>query len=130
MTTTRPQLTVEGSDDGVNWKEYVFKWNPGDVNRRPEFTTPHMPRLDWQMWFAALGDESGNPWIANFLARLLEGSPAVLDLLQGNPFPDHPPMFVRAVLYDYRFTNSQTRRETRAWWTRDRTSVYYQLQRD
>jgi lipase maturation factor 1 len=130
MTTTRPQLTVEGSDDGVNWKEYVFKWNPGDVNRRPEFMAPHMPRLDWQMWFAALGDESSNPWIANFLARLLDGSPAVLGLLQSNPFPDHPPRFVRAVLYDYRFTNRQIRRETGAWWVRERTGVYYQLQRD
>src|ERR1043165_1362206 len=54
MTTKRPEIIVEGSDDGMTWIPYAFRWKPGDVRRRPEFTGPHMPRLDWQMWFAAL----------------------------------------------------------------------------
>jgi hypothetical protein len=129
MTTVRPEIIIEGSDDGQTWKPYTFKWKPGDPNRRPEFTTPYMPRLDWQMWFAALGDTSNNPWIVLFLNRLLEGSPPVLRLLESNPFPDHPPRAVRAVLYVYRFTDFSTRRSTGAWWHRQRIGIYCQLSR-
>jgi predicted DCC family thiol-disulfide oxidoreductase YuxK len=71
MTTRRPEIVVEGSDDGRTWKEYEFRWKPGDVRRRPGFVAPHQPRLDWQMWFAALGSLEENPWFLNFLARLL-----------------------------------------------------------
>jgi predicted DCC family thiol-disulfide oxidoreductase YuxK len=126
MTTTRPEIIIEGSDDNVTWKPYAFKWKPGDINRRPEFTTPHMPRLDWQMWFAALGDVNSNPWIFSFLHRLQEGSKPVLDLLQTNPFPDHPPKYIRAVLYDYQMTDFPTRRSTGAWWRRRPLGIYYQ----
>ena len=77
----------------IDWKPYAFKWKPGDLDRRPEFMIPHMPRLDWQMWFAALGDADSNPWFILFLQRLQEGSKPVLDLLQTNPFPDHPPKY-------------------------------------
>ena len=81
MTTERPEIVVEGSDDGETWAPYVFRWKPGDVDRRPRFTTPHMPRLDWQMWFAALaGDCRSQRWFFAFEQRLLEGSPDVLGL--------------------------------------------------
>jgi len=126
MTTQRPEIIIEGSDDGVNWKAYGFKWKPGDVHRRPEFTTPQMPRLDWQMWFAALGDVNNNPWLVLFLQRLQEGSEPVLNLLQTNPFPDHPPKFIRAVLYDYQMTDFATRRATGAWWRRQWLGIYYE----
>jgi predicted DCC family thiol-disulfide oxidoreductase YuxK len=125
MTTQRNEIIVEGSDDGVEWKEYQFRYKPGDVDRAPVFTTPHMPRLDWQMWFAALGDAQSNPWFENFMIRLLEGSPPVTKLLAYDPFPDHPPRYLRAVLYDYHFTTAAERRATGAWWTRKEVGIYF-----
>ena len=116
MTTERPEIDLQGSEDGIVWKSYTFRWKPGDVMRRPEFCTPHLPRLDWQMWFAALGgDCRSQSWFLAFEQRLLEGSPAVLGLLGENPFPDHPPRFLRARLYSYRFT----RKGDQAWWKRE-----------
>src|SRR5262249_16933832 len=99
MTTERPEIIVEGSDDQTTWKSYEVRWKPGDPLRRPRFVAPHQPRLDWQMWFAALSSFEENPWFQNFLIRLLQGSPPVLRLLEKNPFPDRPPRYVRAVLY-------------------------------
>ncbi|PYJ87588.1 MAG: membrane protein [Verrucomicrobia bacterium] len=124
MTTTRPEIVVEGSNDGVIWLPYEFKWKPGELKRRPAFVAPHQPRLDWQMWFAALGDYRREPWFMNFLVRLLQGSPEVLALLQKNPFPDPPPRSVRAVLYEYRFTDVATRRATGEWWRRECKGLY------
>ncbi len=119
MTTSRPEIVVEGSDDGVNWKAYEFKYKPGDLTRRPGFVEPHQPRLDWQMWFAALGNYQQNPWFLNFCARLLQGSPQVLALMEKNPFPNAPPKYIRAVVYDYHFTGNATRRKTGEWWRRE-----------
>jgi hypothetical protein len=124
MTTTRPEIIVEGSDDGKTWKPYEFVWKPGDPSRRPRFTGLHMPRLDWQMWFAALGTRRENTWFVSFLFRLLQGSPEVLSLLDRNPFPDRPPRYVRAVLYDYRFTDFATQSERGTWWRREAISLY------
>jgi hypothetical protein len=116
MTTTRPEIVVEGSDDDKNWKPYRFRWKPCELDRRPRFAVGHLPRLDWQMWFAALaGDCRSAPWFIRFEHKLLEGSPAVLGLLRENPFPAHPPRFVRARLYLYRFTSWGSA----DWWTRD-----------
>jgi len=124
MTTSRPEIIVEGSNDGTSWLAYEFKHKPGDVKRCPGFVAPHQPRLDWQMWFAALGTSRQNPWFMNFCARLLEGSPEVLALLDKNPFPDKPPRFIRAALYDYRFMNFAERRATGAWWKREERGLY------
>ena len=124
MTTERREIVVEGSNDGTNWLAYEFKYKPGDVNRRPAFVAPHQPRLDWQMWFAALGDYRQNPWFANFCERLLQGSPEVLALLEKNPFPGHPPRYIRAELYDYHFTSFAERRATGAWWKREFIGEY------
>src|SRR5262249_53081004 len=82
ITTDRPEIIVEGSDDGVNWLAYEFKWKPGGVDRAPRFVAPHQPRLDWQMWFAALGYCETNPWFVRFVIRLLEGSKPVSGLLK------------------------------------------------
>jgi hypothetical protein len=87
MTTKRPEIVIEGSLDGETWKAYEFKWKPGGLKRAPEFVAPHQPRLDWQMWFAALGGYWQNRWILQFMTRLLEGAEPVLRLLGTNPFP-------------------------------------------
>ena len=124
MPPSRPEVVIEGSDDGVAWLEYVFKYKPGDVNRRPTFVAPLQPRLDWQMGLAGLVDYRRNPWIGNFCLRLMQGSPGVLALLERNPFPDAPPRYLRAVLYEYHFTDPGTRRKTGAWWRRERKGDY------
>ena len=124
MTTIRHEIVVEGSDDGTNWLPYEFKYKPGDVNGRPRFIEPLQPRLDWQMWFAALGDYRQNPWFVNFCARLLQGTPDVLALLARNPFPDRPPRFIRAKLYDYHFTNFHEYRAAGTWWKRELVGDY------
>jgi predicted DCC family thiol-disulfide oxidoreductase YuxK len=124
MTTRRPEIIVEGSDDGRTWRPYEFRWKPGAVERRPRFVAPHQPRLDWQMWFAALETCEENPWLVNFLGRLLQGEPAVLRLLATNPFPAGPPRYIRTLLYDYRFTDWQMRRSTGAWWRRELQGPY------
>ncbi|HET7293459.1 MAG TPA: lipase maturation factor family protein [Vicinamibacteria bacterium] len=117
MTTERPEILVEGSRDGVEWRPYAFRYKPGDPRRAPAFVAPHQPRLDWQMWFAALrGSCEGAPWFHRFAERLEEGSPPVLALLDGNPFPEGPPARIRARLQDYRFTRWEERERTGAYW--------------
>jgi len=118
MTTLRPEIIVEGSHDGYEWKAYEFKYKPGDLGRKPRFVAPHQPRLDWQMWFAALSTVNNNPWFVNFCKRLLDGSPPVLALMAHNPFPDAPPKFLRARVFLYEFTDPATRKQTGKWWTR------------
>ena len=124
MTTDRREIIIEGSNDGVKWLAYEFEYKPGDVQRRPAFVAPHQPRLDWQMWFAALGDYRQNPWFVDFCERLLHGSPDILALLAKNPFPEHPPRYIRAEFYDYHFTNFAERRKSGAWWKRELIGEY------
>lgn len=124
MTKTRPEIVIEGSKDGREWLAYEFKWKPGDTSRRPAFVAPHQPRLDWQMWFAALGDYRGNPWILRFMQRLLEGSPAVLALLDKDPFAGERPRYLRALRYDYRFSDPDSRRSGEGWWVREKKGLY------
>ncbi len=124
MTTTRNEIVLEGSRDGLEWKAYEFRDKPGDPRRPPAFVAPHQPRLDWQMWFAALGTYQDNPWFLRLCARLLEGSPDVLALLASNPFPEAPPRYLRAALYTYHFTDPATRRASGAWWRREARGLY------
>ncbi|MCK6456768.1 MAG: lipase maturation factor family protein [Phycisphaerae bacterium] len=124
MTTGRPEIVLQGSRDGLHWQAYEFRWKPGDVRRRPGFVEPHQPRLDWQMWFAALRAPNHPPWFVRFVRRVLDGSPDVLHLLGTNPFPDSPPQYLRAQLYQYRFTTIEERRKTGEWWHRERIGDY------
>jgi len=124
MTTTRPEIMIEGSDDGETWLPYEFKYKPGKLDRPPTWVAPHQPRLDWQMWFAALGDYRGNPWILQFMARLLEGSPEVSNLLFNNPFPKAPPRYVRATLYEYHFTDPDQKGKIGNSWRRELKGEY------
>jgi predicted DCC family thiol-disulfide oxidoreductase YuxK len=125
MTTARTEIIIEGSYDGIHWQEYAFRYKPGDVRRVPQWNIPHQPRLDWQMWFAALGTASQNPWFPRFLQRLLENSPEVTALLGSNPFPHKPPLYVRALLYDYRYSSREEKQATGAWWVRQPDGIYY-----
>lgn len=124
MTTSRHEIIIEGSNNGVKWFPYEFKYKPGEPTKRPGFVAPHQPRLDWQMWFAALGSYREHPWLIQFCIRLLQGSPEVLSLLANNPFPDSPPRYVRAVVYDYHFTDIATKRREGSWWRRERKGLY------
>ena len=124
MTTMRPEIIVEGSDDGEQWLAYEFRYKAGDVTRRPPWVAPLQPRLDWQMWFAALGRYDDEPWVQNFFARLLEGSPEVLRLLERDPFRGRPPRYVRGVLYRYHFADAAARPKDGVWWTRERLGVF------
>ena len=118
MTTSRPEIIILGSDDRENWFPYEFKWKPGIVTNKPEFVAPHQPRLDWQMWFAALSNYERNPWLIQFMIRLLQGSRPVIELLGSNPFPDSPPKYLQALVYDYRFSDTETRNRDGSWWNR------------
>ena len=121
MSTERPEIIVEGSEDGDNWRAYEFRYKPGNVMRAPPVVEPYQPRLDWQMWFAALGSYQQNRWFVNFMTRLLEGQPAVLRLLEYNPFPKAPPKYVRARVFLYEFT----RFGEKGWWRREDRGLYF-----
>jgi hypothetical protein len=124
MTKDRPEIEIEASTDGVRWLAYAFRWKPDRVDAMPAVVAPHMPRLDWQMWFAALDDCRRTPWIVAFQRRLLEAAPSALALLAGDPLDGARPRYVRTTLYRYRFADAETRRATGAWWTRERLGPY------
>lgn len=117
MTRTRDELTLEGSLDGVSWRPYVFRYKPGPLDRAPAFVAPHMPRLDWQMWFAALGPPEQSPWLVPFLERLRAGSPSVMALFEHDPFAaDGPPAKLRLRSSRYLMTDPDERAATGRWW--------------
>ncbi len=117
MTTTRPEIVIEGSDDQTNWREYSFRYKPGELHRGLPFVAPYQPRLDWQMWFAALSNIQENNWVGNLMYRLMLGEPAVIRLMNAPPF-SKPPRYMRALLYEYRFTTPAERARTGAVWQR------------
>jgi len=124
MTTERNEIIIEGSDDGTEWREYQFRYKPGDVARRPPWNIPHQPRLDWQMWFAALDDPRRLNWFPRFLEKLLENEPTVTALLEKNPFPDKPPQYLRAQFYDYTYSSGEELGKG-LWWRRRSLGLYY-----
>ncbi len=122
MTEERPEIVIEASEDGQVWEPLRFRWKPVDVDRAPAFAHVHMPRLDWQLWFAAL---NGRPpaWYPRFLERVLEGSPDVLALLAEKPLDGRTPRYLRSTLWKYRFS-SPGERARGVWWTRERVGPY------
>jgi predicted DCC family thiol-disulfide oxidoreductase YuxK len=120
-TTTRPEIVIEGSDDGKTWKPYVLPYMPGPVTRAPTWNIPYQPRLDWQLWFASYGGIAQNRWIERLMQRLLAGSAPVTRLFAETPFPDHAPKYVRAELYAYRFAAPGSE----AWWQRRLDGTYF-----
>jgi len=124
MTTKRDEIVIEGANDGIEWREYEFWYKPGDVARSPRWNIPHQPRLDWQMWFAALEDPRHLPWFWHFLQRLLENEPTVTALLEKNPFPDKPPLYVRAEFYEYTYASNEEKAKG-IWWDRRLLGLYF-----
>jgi hypothetical protein len=123
VSRTRFEVVVEGTDSesltpSAEWREYAFRAKPGDVRRIPPQVAPYHLRLDWLMWFLPLSPAYGEDWFPAFLSHLLRGDQAILKLLRANPFPDHPPAYVRARLFRYRFTSWRELRTTGAWWDR------------
>jgi predicted DCC family thiol-disulfide oxidoreductase YuxK len=124
MTTQRNEIVIEGSSDGVEWREYEFRYKPGRLSGRPPWNIPHQPRLDWQMWFAALDDPQRLRWFWLFLEELLRNEPAVTALLESNPFPDKPPLYVRAKFYDYTYSDASAKARGQ-WWERRLLGLYF-----
>jgi len=123
MTRERPELVLQGSHDLQTWKEYEFKYKPGRLEKAPPLVAPYHPRLDWQMWFAALGTFNQNLWLQNLMARIFLNSEDVLRLLKTNPFPEVP-TYLRLVKYQYRFSHFRTLREKGQWWEREFVGLY------
>ena len=124
MTKERREIVIEGSQDAITWKAYELRWKPGDPAKAPRFCQPHQPRLDWQLWFAALSSYRSNPWLIHFMQRLLEGAPDVRGLLAYDPFAESRPRYVRAMIEDYRFTTIPARRAEGLWWDRSNRRPY------
>jgi len=125
MTTTRPGMRVQLSADGQTWVDCDFRWQVDRLDEAPGFVQPHMPRLDWQLWFEALRWEpqalsrrvvSASPWFLRFMQRLLDAEPAVLGLLARDPLDGRPPQAVRACVVEHAFSTPAEREASGAWW--------------
>ncbi len=130
ITRQRYEVVVEGTEDSVitsatQWKEYEFKGKPNDITRMPPQIAPYHLRLDWLMWFAAMGSYYDYPWFVNFMAKLLENDRAVIGLLKSDPFGNQAPKYVRAELYEYHFAPPSIHSRTGQWWVRSRVGSYF-----
>jgi lipase maturation factor len=125
MTHGRREIEIEGSSDGgQTWKTYRFRWQPQDPGEAPRFMAPHLPRFDWNLWFAALGSYEDWPLVLHTGLRLMENEPTVTALFAENPFPDAPPTRIRFPLYSASFTDVDTWRRTGLYWRRERIGEY------
>ncbi len=124
MTRGRYEIEFQGSNDGVNWTPYKFRNKPQAIDRAPRIYAPYQPRFDWNLWFASLGEWRENEIVPLTEERLLVGDKHVLSLFQGDPFPELPPRYVRAVLWQYWFTAMDEKRSTGHWWRRDLLGLY------
>ena len=127
MTTIRNEIIIQGSDDNLHWLDYSFKNKPGRLDRELTWVIPHQPRLDWQMWFAALKPAEKDSWFDSFVVKLLESSPQVLSLLDNNPFPNKPPVYIRALLYRYSYVPWQIHEKTGQIWQRQFLGIYWPI---
>lgn len=122
----RPEVVLEGSYDGRHWTEIEFMYKPGNMSQPPPVVVPHQPRLDWQMWFAALGPHTHSPWFTSLVLRLLQGKEPVIRLIQNQvsryPFHKQPPTYIRAQRYKYWF--SQPGEQSR-WWRRQWVEEFF-----
>jgi lipase maturation factor 1 len=124
MTRARYEIEFQGSVDGSNWIAYPFRYKPQRVDEAPRIYAPYQPRFDWNLWFASLGTWREYPWVVRTEALLLHNNADVLSLFAGNPFPHSPPKEVRAVVWEYWFSDFKTKRTTGAWWRRELRGLY------
>jgi Lipase maturation factor len=121
ITRERYEVVVEGTNgdpDAEGWLEYGFHGKPGEPGRMPRQFAPYHLRLDWLLWFLALGSPGLN-WFVPFLNKLLDADPATLKLLRRDPFAGQRPAWVRARLFSYRYTTWREWRSTGEWWVRE-----------
>ncbi|HEV2114117.1 MAG TPA: lipase maturation factor family protein, partial [Terriglobales bacterium] len=124
MTRGRWEIEFQGSDDGQNWVAYPFRYKPQDPRQAPGIYAPYQPRFDWNLWFASFGNWRENAIVPSAEEALLVNDPDVLALFAGNPFPQHPPKQVRAVLWQYWFTSLEEKRTQGLWWRRQLLGLY------
>ncbi|MGB6745191.1 MAG: lipase maturation factor family protein [Terracidiphilus sp.] len=124
MTRGRYDIEFQGSNDGSDWTAYPFRNKPQALNEPPRIYAPYQPRFDWNLWFASLGSWQQNDFVTLTEERLLVNGPAVLSLFRNNPFPESPPRYVRAVLWQYWFTSADEKRRTGNWWRREYIGLY------
>lgn len=124
MTRERYEIEFQGSSDGKKWINYPFLYKPQDPSKPPGIYAPYQPRFDWNLWFASLGPWQQSPIVLQTEERLLENDQDVLNLFAGNPFAAKPPKEVRAVLWQYWFTDPGTKRATGRWWRRKFLGLY------
>lgn len=123
----RMNVVFEGTDsaapdDHAVWKAYPYQALPVALNRRPPQIAPYQPRLDWQMWFAAMDTPNQYPWTLHLAWKLLHNDPGALSLFGGNPFPDKPPRYIRAELYRYQFAPPGNPEGN--WWKREDLNLW------
>jgi len=124
MTHGRYEVEFQGSNDGQNWMPYPFLHKPQALNQAPGIYAPYQPRFDWNLWFASLTDWQQASIVPLTEERLLDGDRDVLALFKGNPFPNAPPKYVRAMLWQYWFTSEAEKRATGNWWRRELLRLY------
>jgi len=124
MTRGRYEIEFQGSNDGSNWVAYPFRYKPQALNEAPGIYAPYQPRFEWNLWFASLDDWRQNDFVPYTEVRLLTNSAAVVHLFRSNPFPQSPPRFMRAVLWQYWFTSMEEKHRTGNWWRRQWVGVY------
>jgi len=124
MTNGRYEIEFQGSNDGQNWTPYLFRNKPQLLNEAPRIYAPYQPRFDWNLWFASLGDWHQNEIVPLTEERLLENDKDVLALFRSNPFPQAPPRYIRAMLWQYWFTTREEKRATGNWWRRELLGLY------
>jgi lipase maturation factor 1 len=124
MTRDRYEIEFQGSRDGQSWTAYPFRYKPQDVTAPPRIFAPYQPRFDWNLWFASLGSWRENTFVIQVEQRLLQAEPGVLALFAGNPFPGEPPLQVRAVLWQYWFSDWTDKRQHGVWWRRRAIGLY------
>ena len=124
MTRGRYEIEFQGSDDGKTWTAYPFRYKPQDPSKPPGIYAPYQPRFDWNLWFASLGTWREYPIVPRTELRLLSNSEDVLNLFAGNPFPQHAPRQVRAVMWQYWFTTMSENRSQGLWWRRQFLGLY------
>jgi hypothetical protein len=124
MTPHRYEIEFQGSNDGVTWVAYPFRYKPQDVHERPRIYAPYQPRFDWNLWFASLGSWMQNPMVPRTEELLLQNDRDVLGLFRGDPFDGKPPKYMRAVLWQYWFSTPEQKREQGVWWTRQYLGTY------